>query len=126
VSPPAPAAAPPKTNLVKPGASWRSVLSGVPDMPSAAPAPAASEQAGAQRAAAAAGGKGAGRESKRSKARAVLIDEAGLPAAHARLSGDVSQMRVGNATASITIAAAPDGPSMEHAIVARARARLAC
>jgi uroporphyrinogen-III synthase len=28
--------------------------------------------------------------------------------------------------ASITIAAAPDGPSMEHAIVARARARLAC
>jgi uroporphyrinogen-III synthase len=28
--------------------------------------------------------------------------------------------------ASITVAAAPDGPSMEHAIVARARARLAC
>jgi uroporphyrinogen-III synthase len=28
--------------------------------------------------------------------------------------------------ASITIAATPDGPSMEHAIVARARARLAC
>jgi uroporphyrinogen-III synthase len=28
--------------------------------------------------------------------------------------------------ASITIAAAPDGPSMEHAIVTRARARLAC
>jgi uroporphyrinogen-III synthase len=28
--------------------------------------------------------------------------------------------------ASLTIAAAPDGPAMEHAIVARARARLAC
>jgi uroporphyrinogen-III synthase len=29
-------------------------------------------------------------------------------------------------SASLTIAAAPDGPAMEHAIVARARARLAC